>query len=85
MKEVVLEESDVAKALVDYISSSLIANFVLGASSRNALVKSVQFSFFRFFLGVFALEKRKYLNNILPEITLSLITGPLKSLTYQAS
>lgn len=40
VKEVVLEESDVAKALVDYISSNSIANIVLGASSRNALVKT---------------------------------------------
>ncbi|GAB2223593.1 hypothetical protein Droror1_Dr00017734 [Drosera rotundifolia] len=40
LKEVILEDADVAKALVDYINSNCIANVVVGASSRNALLKT---------------------------------------------
>ncbi|KAL6984551.1 hypothetical protein U1Q18_017927 [Sarracenia purpurea var. burkii] len=38
-KEVVLEDSDVSKALLNYISSNFINNIVLGASTRSALAK----------------------------------------------
>ncbi|OMO66986.1 hypothetical protein CCACVL1_20886 [Corchorus capsularis] len=37
MKEVVLEDIDVSKALLDYISKNLINAVVLGASTRNAI------------------------------------------------
>ncbi|KAL2896927.1 U-box domain-containing protein 52 [Bienertia sinuspersici] len=40
VKEVVLEDSDVAKAILDYVNSNFITNIVIGASSRNALVKT---------------------------------------------
>lgn len=40
LKEVILEDADVAKALVDYVNSNFITNIVLGASSRNALIKT---------------------------------------------
>ncbi|KAI4379643.1 hypothetical protein MLD38_005915 [Melastoma candidum] len=36
MKEVVLEEREVVKGLLDYIANNYVANVVLGASSRNA-------------------------------------------------
>ncbi|GAB2285975.1 hypothetical protein Dimus_020400 [Dionaea muscipula] len=40
LKEVILEDVDVAKAIVDYISMNCITNAVVGASSRNALMKT---------------------------------------------
>ena len=39
LKEVVLDEQDVAKALLDYISTNYINNIVVGASTRNALTR----------------------------------------------
>nr|CAD1824248.1 unnamed protein product [Ananas comosus var. bracteatus] len=39
MNEVVLEDVDVSKALIDYIASCNIHNLVVGASNRNALTK----------------------------------------------
>ncbi|WOL02998.1 U-box domain-containing protein 35-like isoform X2 [Canna indica] len=39
ISEVVLEDSDVSKALVDYIAKNNIQHIVLGASNRNALTK----------------------------------------------
>ncbi|GAB4837072.1 hypothetical protein Ancab_001985 [Ancistrocladus abbreviatus] len=41
LKEVVLDDVDVCKALVDYINTNFITNIVVGASSRNALLKLV--------------------------------------------
>ena len=41
VKEVILDDSDVAKAILDYVNSNFITNIVIGASTRNALVKSV--------------------------------------------
>ncbi|OVA08400.1 Protein kinase domain [Macleaya cordata] len=38
-KEVILEDSDVSKALLDYISTNCINNIVVGASTRNALTR----------------------------------------------
>ncbi|GMQ02482.1 hypothetical protein CsSME_00048688 [Camellia sinensis var. sinensis] len=38
-KEVVIEDSDVSKALLSYINNNFIANVVLGASTRNALAR----------------------------------------------
>ncbi|GMH12381.1 hypothetical protein Nepgr_014222 [Nepenthes gracilis] len=40
LKEVILDDIDVAKALVDYITSNCITNIVVGASTRNALMKT---------------------------------------------
>ncbi|XP_030490303.2 U-box domain-containing protein 52 isoform X1 [Cannabis sativa] len=39
LKEVVLDDSDVAKAIVDYINKNCITNLVAGASQRNALTR----------------------------------------------
>ncbi|KAJ8467083.1 hypothetical protein OPV22_029635 [Ensete ventricosum] len=39
MTEVVLEDNDVSKAIIDYINANYIQNIVVGASSRNALTK----------------------------------------------
>ncbi|CAA7402953.1 unnamed protein product [Spirodela intermedia] len=38
-KEVVLEETDVAKAIVEYINAHQISNIVVGASNRNAITR----------------------------------------------
>ncbi|KAH9617740.1 hypothetical protein KSS87_003045, partial [Heliosperma pusillum] len=40
LKEVVLEDTDVGRAIIDYVSNNYITNVVIGASSRNALVKT---------------------------------------------
>ncbi|MQL94239.1 hypothetical protein Taro_026890 [Colocasia esculenta] len=39
LKEVVLEEADVSKAIVDYINANQISNIVVGASNRNAITR----------------------------------------------
>ncbi|KAG0493067.1 hypothetical protein HPP92_006465 [Vanilla planifolia] len=39
LREVVLEETDISKAIVDYVTINNIHNVVLGASSRNALTR----------------------------------------------
>lgn len=39
MKEVILDEHDVARALLDYINNNYINNIVVGASTRNALTR----------------------------------------------
>lgn len=39
MKEVVLEDVDISKALADYITTHHIHNIVVGASNRNALTR----------------------------------------------
>ncbi|KAJ6406546.1 hypothetical protein OIU84_010121 [Salix udensis] len=39
LKEVVLDQIDVAQAVADYINSNLIGNIVLGASGRNVLTR----------------------------------------------
>ncbi|XP_068642594.1 U-box domain-containing protein 35-like [Aristolochia californica] len=38
-KDVVLEDTDISKALIDYISHNAIDNLVVGASARNAFVR----------------------------------------------
>jgi len=40
VREVVLEDTDVAKAILDYVNNNYITNIVMGASSRNALKKT---------------------------------------------
>ncbi|KMT17908.1 hypothetical protein BVRB_2g034350 isoform B [Beta vulgaris subsp. vulgaris] len=40
LKEVVLEDNDIPKAILDYVNSNFITNIVIGACSRNALVKT---------------------------------------------
>lgn len=46
VKEVIVEDSDVSKALVEYINKHRISNIVLGASTRSAIARlfSSQFS-----------------------------------------
>ncbi|XVF89056.1 hypothetical protein PTKIN_Ptkin19aG0100300 [Pterospermum kingtungense] len=39
MKEVVLEEADICKALLDYISKNLINSIVLGAATRSSITR----------------------------------------------
>lgn len=39
LREVILDENDVAKALLDYINTNYINNIVVGASTRNALTR----------------------------------------------
>ncbi|XP_062101126.1 U-box domain-containing protein 34-like isoform X2 [Humulus lupulus] len=39
LKEVVIDDSDVAKAILDYINKNCITNLVAGASQRNALTR----------------------------------------------
>lgn len=41
MSEVVLEDTDVSKALIDYISANNIQNIVVGNSNRNAIMRSL--------------------------------------------
>lgn len=40
-KEVVIHDSDVPNALIDYIVHNKIRNIVLGAAQRNALMRSL--------------------------------------------
>lgn len=42
LKEVVLEDNDVPKALVDYITKTCINSIVVGASTRNALTRKLR-------------------------------------------
>lgn len=41
MKEVVLEDVDVSKAIIDYIAANNIQSIVVGASTRNAIMRSL--------------------------------------------
>jgi hypothetical protein len=41
LKEVVLDDIDVARAVADYININLIGNIVFGASGRNVLTRSL--------------------------------------------
>lgn len=43
MSEVILEDSDVAKAILDYVNNNLINNLVLGSSSKNTFARSLMF------------------------------------------
>ncbi|KNA15223.1 hypothetical protein SOVF_100190 isoform C [Spinacia oleracea] len=40
VREVVLEDSDIARAILDYVNCNFITNIVVGACSRNAIVKT---------------------------------------------
>ncbi|KAK9699722.1 hypothetical protein RND81_08G191900 [Saponaria officinalis] len=40
LKEVLLEDNDVGRGIVDFVKSNYIANIVVGGSSRNAIVKT---------------------------------------------
>lgn len=40
-KEIILPDIDVPSALLDYIANNSISNIVVGASSRNALTRSL--------------------------------------------
>ncbi|KAK1258545.1 U-box domain-containing protein 52 [Acorus gramineus] len=42
LKEVVLDDSDVTKAIVDYVNANSIHNIVVGASTRNALTRKLR-------------------------------------------
>lgn len=48
-KELIIHDIDVPSALIDYISNHSISNIVVGASSRNAIMRSV--SLFAFAAG----------------------------------
>lgn len=39
VKEVVLEDADTSRAIVDYIKANNIQNMVIGASGRNAFTR----------------------------------------------
>ena len=43
-KEIILPDIDVPSALLDYIVNNSISNIVVGASSRNALTRSLSLS-----------------------------------------
>ncbi|KAK6273837.1 PREDICTED: U-box domain-containing protein 52 isoform X1 [Theobroma cacao] len=47
MREVILEDTDISKALVDYISKNLINSMVLGAASRNAISSYLSYRKFK--------------------------------------
>lgn len=42
MNEVIIEENDVSKALLEYIANNYIENMVVGASTRNALSRYIR-------------------------------------------
>lgn len=44
LKEVVLEDNDIPKAILDYIHKNCIESIVVGASTRNALSRSLSLS-----------------------------------------
>lgn len=46
LKEVVLDETDVARALLDYISKQYVGSIVVGSSTRNALTRFVSETIF---------------------------------------
>ena len=41
MKEVVLDDTDVARAILEYISKNFLGSIAVGASTRNALTRFV--------------------------------------------
>ncbi|CAL9231640.1 unnamed protein product [Arabidopsis halleri] len=43
-KGVVLDDSDVAKSILDYVNNNLVNNLVMGASSKNSFARSFMFS-----------------------------------------
>lgn len=45
VKEIVLEDNEVSKGLLDYINGHCVTNIVLGASSRSALGRLLSLSF----------------------------------------
>ena len=46
MKEVILEDTDISKALLDYISKNLINSIVLGAATRSGISRLINTSSF---------------------------------------
>ncbi|XP_010493873.1 PREDICTED: U-box domain-containing protein 51-like [Camelina sativa] len=44
MKEVILDDSDVTTAILEYVNNNLVNNLVLGASSKNTFARSFMFS-----------------------------------------
>ncbi|KAI3409683.1 Protein kinase domain-containing protein, partial [Psidium guajava] len=44
MKEVVVEENDVAKGLLEYIANNCITSVVMGAASRNTLARKLKYT-----------------------------------------
>lgn len=43
-KEIIIHDIDVPSALIDYVSKHPISNIVVGASHRNAIMRSVSLS-----------------------------------------
>lgn len=48
MKEVVIDDNDISKAILEYIGRNLLSNIVVGASTRNALARSLFITLFNF-------------------------------------
>lgn len=48
MKEVVIDDNDIPKAILEYVGKNLLNNIVVGASTRNALARSFFISLFNF-------------------------------------
>lgn len=44
MTEVILDDTDVARAILDYVNNNLVNNIVLGSSSKNTFARSFMFS-----------------------------------------
>ncbi|KAL1216015.1 U-box domain-containing protein 52 [Cardamine amara subsp. amara] len=44
MMEVILEDTDVAKAVLDYVNNNLVNNLVLGSSSKSPFARSLKFT-----------------------------------------
>lgn len=44
MMEVVLDDTDVAKAILDYVNNNLVNNLVLGSSSKSPFARSLKFT-----------------------------------------
>ncbi|XP_074286906.1 U-box domain-containing protein 52-like isoform X1 [Silene latifolia] len=74
LKEVVLEETDVAKAIIDYVSNNYITNIVLGASTRNALVKTFKKP-----------DIPSHINKYVPEFCSVYIIGKTKVLSVRSA
>lgn len=44
MMEVILDDTDVAKAILDYVNNNLVNNLVLGSSSKGPFARSLKFT-----------------------------------------
>lgn len=44
MMEVILDDTNVAKAIIDYVNNNLVNNLVLGSSSKSPFARSLKFT-----------------------------------------